>query len=155
MDASPLVVLLLGGQRYALALAAVDRVIRAVAVTPLAAAPEAVLGVVDIGGSVLPVLDLRRRFGLPPRALAPSDRLVLACTSRRRVALVADSVVGVEQPSAVELVDASAFLPGARQVAGVLKQRDGMILIHDLERFLSAAEERSLEAALSPNPGEP
>lgn len=153
MDSSALVVLQLGEQRYALCLSAVERVIRAIAVTPLADAPETVLGVVNIRGSVLPVMNLRKRFGLPARALDPNDQLVLARTRRRRVALLADTVIGVEQPSPADLVDGSAILPAAPQLAGVLKRPDGMILIHNLERFLSSDEEHWLDAALAAGAG--
>jgi purine-binding chemotaxis protein CheW len=56
-----LVVFALDDQRYALALTCVQRSIRVVAVTPLPGAPAIVMGVIDLGGVVIPVIDIRGR----------------------------------------------------------------------------------------------
>ena len=89
------VVFCLDGQRYALPLAAVRRIVRAVEVTPLPGAPAIVLGAIDVEGSVLPVLDIRRRFLLPEREIGPADQFLIASTARRAVALVIDEAHGV------------------------------------------------------------
>ncbi|MEI7744488.1 MAG: chemotaxis protein CheW, partial [Chloroflexota bacterium] len=86
-------------QQFALPLRRVQRVLRSVAITPLPGAPSIVLGVVDIAGSVLPVIDMRARFGCPARAVHPSDQLVLAHTDRRSVALLVDATAGVVVPA--------------------------------------------------------
>ena len=57
----PLVVFSLDDQRYALPLARVHRCIRVVAITPLPEAPAIVLGIIDLGGAVIPVINIRRR----------------------------------------------------------------------------------------------
>ena len=62
----------LEGQRYALPLSVVRRVVFAVQVTLLPNAPGIVLGVVDFHGDVIPVLNVRRRFQLPERAIRVS-----------------------------------------------------------------------------------
>lgn len=68
MKASALMVgLTLDGQRYALSLAQVERVIRAVEITPLPQAPEIITGVINVRGRVIPVVDIRKRFRLPVR----------------------------------------------------------------------------------------
>jgi purine-binding chemotaxis protein CheW len=87
-----LVVFLLEGQRYALRLAAVERVVRAVEITPLPQAPEIVLGMINVEGRIVPVVNMRNRFGRPERAIELSDQFIIARTSRRAVALVVDSV---------------------------------------------------------------
>ncbi|MBF8302857.1 MAG: cheW40H-4 [Candidatus Dadabacteria bacterium] len=57
-----LVVLTLDEQRYALHLSAVERIVRVVEVTPLPKAPEIVLGVVNVQGQIIPVINIRKRF---------------------------------------------------------------------------------------------
>ena len=143
-----LVVFTLDEQRYALPLSAVERVVRAVEITPLPKAPEVVLGVIDAQGQVIPVVDVRRRFRLPSRPVDEDDRFILARTSRRRVALVADSVAGVHEPADREVTSAEQELPFAEHIQGVAKTPHGLILIHDLDRFLSLDEEQQLDAAL-------
>ena len=63
----PLVVFTLDGQRYALRLGAVERVIRAVAVTPVPETTAFVLGLVKLTGQLITVVSLRRCLGLPDR----------------------------------------------------------------------------------------
>ncbi|MGH2949493.1 MAG: chemotaxis protein CheW [Solirubrobacteraceae bacterium] len=91
-----LLAFLVEGRRLALELSAVDRAVRMVAVTPLPGAPDGVLGAVDVAGEIVPVLDVRRRFGLPEREYGPDDALVLARTSRP-VALPVDEVLGLHE----------------------------------------------------------
>jgi purine-binding chemotaxis protein CheW len=143
-----LVIFILDDQRYALPLPAADRVVRMVAVTPLPKAPDIVLGVVNFQGRVIPVINMRQRFCLPEREVSLTDQLVVAHTARRPVALVADAVLDVIACSAQSLIAAENILPKVEYVEGVVKLTDGLILIHDLNKFLSLEEESSLDQAL-------
>ena len=143
-----LVVFTLDDRRYGLPLAAVERVVRMVDLTPLPRAPDIVLGVVNVQGRVIPVVDLRRRFRLPERDIALADQLVIARTARRPVALVADAATGVLEYSAREAVGARDIVPGVEYVESVVKLADGLVLIHDLDRFLSLDEKTALDRAI-------
>lgn len=143
-----LVVFTLDEQRYGLRLSAVERIVRAVEVTPLPKAPDIVLGVVNAQGRVIPVMNIRKRFQLPQREIDPSDRLILAQTLRRPVALVADAVSSVIERPEQEMIAAEQILPRIDFVEGVVKLEDGLILIHDLDKFLSLEEERALDDAM-------
>ena len=143
-----LVLFALDEQRYALDLASVERAVRVVDVTPLPKAPSIVLGIVNVKGDVVPVYDLRRRFRLPEREIDLADQLMIATTSRQIVALVVDSVDGVIEVAEEELAAADKILPEIEYVQGVVKLPDGLVLIHDLDRFLSPEEERILDEAL-------
>lgn len=145
-----LVVFTLQEQHYALPLAAVERVVRAAATTPLPGAPPVVLGVLDIAGEVLPVLSLRRRFGLPARAEpAVSDHFVIAHTGRRPVVLVVDELVGVVERSDLAFTAASRIAPGMRQIAAAATLEGRLVLIEDLAQCLTAAEAEALDTALA------
>jgi purine-binding chemotaxis protein CheW len=144
-----LVVFELEERRYGLRLTAVERVLHAVDVTPLPQSPNVVWGVIDIEGQIVPVLSLRRRFGLPERAIGVSDHFVIARTARRTVALVVDTVRGVVERSAAEVIESDKILPDLNQIEGVIQLDDGMALIHDLDRFLSLDEERALAQAMT------
>jgi len=136
--------------RIALRLSVVERVVHAVYVSPLPDAPEIVSGVVNVQGRVIPVVNIRRRFRLADRPMALTDRLVIAHTNQRPVALVADAVSGVLEHSEPDIIDAASILPGLEYVDGVAKLEDGLILIHDLGRFLSLDEASALERAMIP-----
>ena len=142
------VVFVLDAQRYALHLSAVDRVVQMVHVTPLSKALDIVLGVVNIQGRVIPVINLHRRFRLPAREIALTDQLIVAHTARRPVALVADAVMDVVECSEQSLIAAQSILPAVDYLEGVVKLKDGLILVHDLDTFLSLEEETSLDRAL-------
>lgn len=135
--------------RYALPLEAVERVVRVVEITALPKAPEIILGVVNVQGRVIAVANVRKRFGLNEREPALSDQLVIARTPLRAVALIVDEVTGVLEYSQGEAVPAQSVVPGIDYVVGVVKLSDGMVLIHDLERFLSLDEERDLDEAMA------
>jgi purine-binding chemotaxis protein CheW len=143
-----LVVFRLGDQRYALPLAAVERIVRAAEVTRLPDAPPIVLGVLDVQGRIFPVLDIRRRFGQPPREINPADQFLIARTAARTVILVVDETEGVIDCSSDEIVSLARIAPGAELFPGMIRLSDGLILIHDLERFLSADEARELDEAM-------
>lgn len=143
-----LIVFTLDRQRYALTLQAVDRVVRMVAITPLPRAPDIVLGVVNLQGRVIPVINIRRRFNLPDKEIALTDQLIVAHSSRRPVVLMADAVQDVITGSAQNLVETENILPGVEYVEGVVKLTDGLVMIHNLDTFLSLEEESSLNQAL-------
>jgi purine-binding chemotaxis protein CheW len=144
----PLVVFTIDEQRYALHLDAVKRIVRAVEVTPLPKAPQIVLGVINVQGQVIPVMNLRSRFSLPGRGMGLSDQLIISHTSRRPVALVVDAVSDVVECPGQLITASKKILPDTEYVEGVLKLEDGLILIHDLNTFLSLEEEERLNDAM-------
>jgi purine-binding chemotaxis protein CheW len=135
--------------RYALPLAVVDRIVRAVHVTPMPRAPGIVLGAIDVQGRVLPVFNMRRKFGLPERAVDPADHFLIAHTARRTVVLVIDAAQGVFQHAATAVTPAADIAPDLEHIRGVIQLDDGLVLIHDLEHFLSTDEARVLDEVMS------
>jgi purine-binding chemotaxis protein CheW len=148
-----LLVFRLDAQRYALQLAAVQRVLPMMAIEPLPGAPGVVSGVINVAGNVVPVLDARKRFGLPARGPRLSDVLILVGThspaGARCFALAADGVIGLVELSAANLTPTASITPDVPHVAGVMKLDDGLVLIHDVQTFLAAAEQARLDGALA------
>jgi purine-binding chemotaxis protein CheW len=143
------VLFFLDGGSYALPLTAVDRVVRAVHITLLPGAPANVLGAVDVAGQVLPVFNLRRRFGLHERPLRTSDHFLIARTAERPVILVIDGAGGLIEAGAHAVVEANEITEGVPHIRGVIIRADGLVLIHDLDQFLSAAEALALDEAMA------
>jgi len=144
-----LVVFTLEAQHYALPLARVQRVVRMVEVTSLPKAPEMVLGVIDLEGSIIPVMSMRKRFGLSEPETSLSDQLIVADTATRSLALVVNSVTGVVERTAGEVTEAEKILPGVEYVEGITKLEDGLLFIHNLDRFLSKKEGQQLDGLLA------
>ncbi|MCX6070998.1 MAG: chemotaxis protein CheW [Chloroflexi bacterium] len=142
-----LVVFRMEGQRYALRLDAVDRVISAVAVTPVPETLGFVLGLVNLAGRLLPVISLRACLGMPDRPIRPEDQFVIAGTSRLTLALVVDEVEGLSLIEDGQTVAVGDTLPGERSRIDRLAKINGDIIpIYDLEQLFSRdAQERILQ----------
>ena len=142
-------VVTLGDGRLALPSAAVLEVARAVAATPLPGAPPIVVGTIGYRGALVPVFDLRERLGLPPKALALSDHLVIVRAGRRVAALRVDRAERLAAIDPRELTPATELARGTDRLAGAWRSPDGVVVVLEPERFLDEAEERSLAAALA------
>jgi purine-binding chemotaxis protein CheW len=144
-DTGHILVFAVGEMKHALSLAGVERVELAAEVTPLPEAPHVFIGAINVRGRILPVLSMRRRLHLPERGVKASDWIIIVQSSRRRIALVVDEVMGVRPAERSDFTSADALSEGLGCVAGAVRTEDGIVLIHDLELFLSEEEEMALE----------
>ncbi len=119
-----------------------------VAASLLPKAPAIALGVINLRGQVVPVVDIRRRFGLPPRDWSLSAHLLVARTIRRTLALPVDEVLGVREIAREAVTSPDVILPGIGHVSGIAALLDGLLFIHDLDAFLSLDEQQRLTEAL-------
>ena len=149
-----IVIFKLNKQKYALHLSAVIRIVLAAEITLLPKAPEIVLGVINVQGEILPVVDIKKRFNLPERDILINDQLIIAKTSKRRVTLLVDEVIGLVDYDVKKIIKTDTILPHLQYVEGIAKIPDpkdashNLVLIHDLEKFLSFEEEKTLDAAI-------
>jgi len=135
-------------QRFGLPMADVQEVVRVAAFARLPKAPQVIEGVLNFRGAAVPVLDIRARFGLPPRAVQTSDHLVVARAGKRMAAIRVDRVSDLIEVAAKDIEDVTAVTPHTSYVAGVLKLPGDIVLIHDLSTFLNAAEAADLDRSL-------
>lgn len=134
--------------QYGIKLADTREVFRMPALAPLPKAPPVVEGIVNIRGRVIPVISLRRRFGLPDKPPHPSEHLLFATAGARAMALRADRVTGVASVETGEIAAPQSITPGQSPFAGVAKLAGGLVLIHDLATFLQDSEAAELDQAL-------
>jgi purine-binding chemotaxis protein CheW len=140
----------IAGDRYALE----NRFIRAVVpsrdATPLPGVPDWVLGVTNIRGEVVLVIDLRRFFGLPPGGVRPDSRLVVCGIESIEFAIVVDEVEGTSAMSASDIEPVPATLPRAfpQFVRGIatdaLTILDGAALLADRRLRVDQTESKEL-----------
>jgi len=133
---------------YAIHLNSVVRVIHAVEIRFLPEAPEIISGIINVHGRIIPVINIRKRFGLEAKEINPDNRIIIADTGKRQIALLADTVTGMRYLSPGQVAIARKTLPFAEHLSGVAKVDEGLILIYDLEKFLSLDEEEILKQAL-------
>ncbi len=117
----------------------VIEVVRAVAITPVPGCPDAVEGVVNVRGELLPAYDLRRRFGLAPRAVHRDDHLVIVEAGARGSAVVRVNRAHELREIAPELV-AGAASSTDPLIRGLARLPDGLLVVCDLAAFLTDLE---------------
>jgi purine-binding chemotaxis protein CheW len=144
-----LIVFQLEEWRFALPLAAVQEILHAVRIVPLPGAPAIVLGVIDVRGTIVPVLDVRQRFGLARRPAEVDDHYVLARVGARTAALCVDRALDLFSVDERDIALADQLAPGARLVKGVVQDAAGLVVVQDLDAFLSAGEDLALGEALA------
>lgn len=142
---STAIVFLIDNYRLALPLDRAVRAVRIVHVTSLPNAPSVVLGLINVEGRVVPVINLRARFQLADKDISLSDQLLIAKTSRREIALWVDAVTGVVEFSEEDFTAAATIVPGLDRIKGIIKLASDIVLVHDLDALLSLEEERSLD----------
>lgn len=133
---------------YALQLPSVVRVIHAMETRRLPKSPEIISGIINVQGQIIPVVDIRKRFGLAERETDPDDRMIIADTGKRKIAMFVDAVTGIKELTSLQFTDSGKALPFAGYIKGVAKVDNELILIYDLEQFLSLDEELVLEQAM-------
>ncbi|NCA76428.1 MAG: hypothetical protein EOM90_08835 [Alphaproteobacteria bacterium] len=134
-------------QRYAFPLASVDRVLQATSVIRIPNSPSLIHGVVDYFGTLIPVLNLRKRLGLPDRPIGIDDYFIVVDTPKRKLAVVIDDVDDVIVPDDADLIPASN-MDSSLEPQSICRLDGDMVLIYDLERFLTGADDIALQEAL-------
>jgi purine-binding chemotaxis protein CheW len=139
-----IVVFRLGDDEYALPIDAVEEIAEVPAeVRRVPRTPKFLEGVVNLRGSVLPVIDQRRRFDMPPAGSSTRRRLVVVRTDRHRAGLIVDSVTDVLRIPADSVKPAPELTDDiTRLVRGVvnLEQSRRIILLLDSSELLTRAE---------------
>ncbi len=144
-----LVVFELAGESYGLDIGAVNTIIRMQAITHVPRAPEFVEGVINLRGSIIPVVDLRKRFGLNAYEETKASRIVVVETAGGAFGLIVDAVTEtlslsrevIEPPSSIVSTADSHYL------RGVAKLEERLIILLDIERILGAEETDALTEA--------
>jgi purine-binding chemotaxis protein CheW len=136
----PFVVFTLDDQKFALQLGAVEKIAQAAEIIPLPKAPEIVMGVINVQGRIIPVVNIRRRFQMPEHDINVKDHFIVCRTNHINVAILVDAVLDIIECSEKDIIDKTNILTDIEYIDGVVKSEDGMILIHDLNKFLSNKE---------------
>jgi purine-binding chemotaxis protein CheW len=140
----------IGGRRYGLPAPEVRELLRAVAISPLPPGSDPFEGVIDLRGAVVAVVDLRARLRLEPRAVQPSDHLIIMETGRGRrpIALRVDRALElvVLEPGAFEpLREREPGLPDAAEIA---RLPDGLVPMLDLDSLDATAWSAPIASSL-------
>ncbi len=139
-----LVTLLLAGDEFGFHIDKVQEIIRysAMRITAIPNSPPFVEGVINLRGRLVPVVDLRRRFGFDEEDLDQTSRIMIVAVGGRTLGLIVDAVVEVVRVASIEvekLPDLAAGV-GTEFVEGVCRVSRGMVVVLDLDAMFSAEE---------------
>jgi purine-binding chemotaxis protein CheW len=150
-----LVGFVVGDVDYAVAIAAVKEITNPLAVVSLPHAPRSVVGVADFRGEVIPVVDLRTRFGLPLTPPTRKTKWIVVDVSGRLVAIVVDAVSEVFGTGGAELRPPPVLGGGddLRGLAGVIAHGRSLVFVLDVTRLRELTD--PLAAAGKIGPGAP
>ncbi len=137
-----LAVFSLGAAEYALDIMVIRQIIRPRPIRPVPRAPTFVEGVVELRGAVIPVVDLRRRFGVEPEVGPAAAKLIIVRLQGRLVALVVDRVIGVHRVKKTEIRGTPHWIAGpeAAVFSGVCRREEHLVLVIDLQQLLTTQE---------------
>ncbi|MDF2628902.1 MAG: cheW1 [Symbiobacteriaceae bacterium] len=132
------VVFRLMGQPYGAAIDVVREVNHLTQITRLPNTPAYVEGVIDLRGEVLPVVDLRKRLGLPAKEADGETRLMVLSLGEQSAALIVDGVEQVLTINTDEIVPPNQHvtLPGQDYVVGVARGHESLVVVLDLARLM-------------------
>ncbi|MCE1229525.1 MAG: chemotaxis protein CheW [Firmicutes bacterium] len=142
----PLVVFRLGEESFSLHLHEVQEIIMVGLITPVPRAPSFIEGVLNLRGEVMPVLDLRDRFGLDRQARTSQSRIIISTIAGVNTGLVVDAVEEVknvdsrrlEAPPRVMAAGANAY------ITHVVRTETGMVFLLDIQHLLTDSEGRQM-----------
>ena len=139
----------LGSEEYGVDIAQVQEINRMVAVTHVPRGPQFMEGVINLRGQLIPIIDLRARFGMARAEHTKNTRIVVTEIGAKRVGMVVDSVSEVLRLPVEDIEPAPEMITGVdtEYIRGVGKIEDRLIILLDLARIISGAEKRELENA--------
>jgi purine-binding chemotaxis protein CheW len=137
----------LGSEEYGVDIAQVQEINRMVTITHVPRAPQFMEGVINLRGQLIPIIDLRTRFGMERSELTKNTRIVVTEIGNKRIGMVVDSVSEVLRIPVEQIEDAPDLVAGVETeyIRGVGKMGDRLIIMLDLGRVISGSEKVELQ----------
>lgn len=138
----------LGGRRFALPIEHVQEIQQAVALTPLPDEARELVGMINLRGVVVPVIDLRILIGMEEATYGAQTPLVICAAHSHLVALVVDEVEDVVLLPEGCAQEPSSLYSLADKLIGVCRIDDELVFLLDIERLVTKRSASAAEAVL-------
>ncbi|MFO8024592.1 chemotaxis protein CheW [Thiohalophilus sp.] len=132
----------LEGEKYGIKVMQVQEVLRMNEIAPVPGAPDYVLGIINLRGNVVTVIDTRKRFGLPIQEPDDSTRIVIVEAENQIVGILVDSVAEVAnlRTSEIETAPNVGNDDSAKYIQGVSSQDGELLILVDVNKLLTDDE---------------
>ncbi|PTN38737.1 chemotaxis protein CheW [Desulfonatronum sp. SC1] len=136
----------IGEEEFGVEILKVQEIIRMLGITRVPKAPDFVEGVINLRGKVIPIIDLRKRFGMTAQEHDKHTRIIVIEINKVIVGFVVDSVSEVLRIPANTVEPPPAIISGieSEYINGVGKLADRLLILLDLDRLLSRGEQNML-----------
>ena len=153
-DRSQIVTFRLGEDLFAADIYSVERVLRWQDPTPIPNVPSWIEGVIEYQGRVVPVINLRRRFEMPVRAVANDTRILVFNTGGEWIAATVDAVLDVSGLDLEKVAPPPPLFRGlaGEYIKGIVRRDTRLVIFLDVDRLLSTNERLVLEQAAGAAP---
>lgn len=138
----------LAGETYGINVMQVQEVLRYTEIAPVPGAPSYVLGIVNLRGNVVTVLDTRNRFGLSPAEITEQSRIVIIeAAAKHVIGILVDAVAEVVylRQSEIETAPNVGNDESAKFIQGVCHKNDELLILVDLDKLLTDQEWADLD----------
>ena len=141
-DELKLIVFKLGREEYGLDILKVQEIKRLMSITRVPSTPSYIKGVINLRGSVLPVIDLRTRLSLPENPLTDAARIVVVLINENIVGFIVDEVVEVTTMSKGSIEAATSLSSGisAEYFSGIAKAENRLFILLNPETIVNIAQ---------------
>ena len=138
----------LAGETYGINVMQVQEVLRYSEIAPVPGAPPYVLGIINLRGNVVTVIDTRHRFGLEPGEVTDNTRIVIIEADNHVVGILVDSVAEVVylRQSEMETAPNVGNDESAKFIQGVCHKNDELLILVELDKLLTDEEWAELES---------
>lgn len=137
----------LGDEVYGVNVMQVQEVLRITEIAPVPGAPDYVLGIINLRGNVVTVLDTRKRFGMSPHEVDDAARILIIESAENVVGILVDSVSEVVYLRASEIEPAPNVgnEESSRFIQGVCNRNEELLILVDLNKLLTEDELRDIK----------
>jgi len=132
----------IGEEDYAIAITKIQEIILMKPITRLPQVPDSIEGLINLRGNVIPVVNLRKRFGLAARDFDDETRTVVVNTHEKTIGCVVDEVTQVMRVSADQIQPVPVSVSGVsrRFISGIARLEDRLLIVLDIDRLFDPSE---------------
>jgi len=132
----------LENETYGINVMQVQEILRYSEIAAVPGAPDYVLGIINLRGNVVTVIDTRSRFGLMPADISDNSRIVIIEAEKQVIGILVDSVAEVVylKKSEMEVAPHVGTEESSQFIQGVTNRDDGLLILVDLNKLLSEDE---------------
>lgn len=141
----------LAGEEYGVDILSVREIRGWSRVTRIPQTPAFLLGVLNLRGAIVPIMDLRLRFGLEREAYGDSTVVIIVAVAERLFGIVVDAVSDVVDidPAAIKPVPDMGAVVDTRYLKGLATHVERMVMLLDVEKLMRPEDVETLDAAIS------